>query len=149
LPRPSRRSYPADGYSNPAAWPRCALLTPHLLAICETEIADATANAERANLLNRAGNYFHGRAAYSAARPLLERALAIREKALGPEHSDTAESLNDLALLLHAQGDLAAARPLFERALAIQEKALGPEHPATATVRRNLAISKKSKWRWW
>jgi len=29
----------------------------------------------------------------AAARPLLERALAMREKALGPEHPDTAQSL--------------------------------------------------------
>jgi tetratricopeptide (TPR) repeat protein len=131
--------YPQDGYSNPAAWPRCALLTPHLLAICETEIPDTAANAERANLLSRAGSYFHGRAAYSAARPLYERALAIREKALGPEHPLTALGLNNLAVLLKDRGDLAAARPLFERSLAIYEKALGPEHPTTAIVRKNLA----------
>ena len=36
----------------------------------------------------------------AAARPLFERALAIREKALGPEHPDTAGSLNNLACLL-------------------------------------------------
>ena len=36
-------------------------------------------------------------AAYAQARPLFERALAIREKVLGPEHPDTAESLNNLA----------------------------------------------------
>jgi hypothetical protein len=64
--------------------------------------------------------------------------LAIREKALGPEHLDTANSLNDLAGLLLDQGDLAAARPLFERALAIFEKVLGPEHRDTARVRNHL-----------
>ena len=85
--------YPDDGYSNPASWPRCALLTPHLLASCATEMADAAANAECAELLNRAGGYFLGRAAYSGARPLCERALAIREKALGPKHPDTATSV--------------------------------------------------------
>ena len=76
----------------------------------------------------------------AAARPLYERALAIREKALGPEHPDTATSLNNLAVLLQDQGDLAAARPLYERALAIGEKALGPEHPDTATSLNNLAL---------
>ena len=131
--------YPADGYKNPASWPRCAPLTPHLLASCETEMADAAANAECAELLDRAGGYFYGRAAYSDARPLYERALAIREKALGPEHPHTAMSLNNLANLLQARGDLAGARPLYERALAIREKALGPEHPHTATSLGNLA----------
>ena len=49
---------------------------------------------------------------YSEARPLFERALAIREKALGAEHPDTATSLNNLAGLLQSQGDLAGASPL-------------------------------------
>ena len=49
-----------------------------------------------------------------------ERALAIREKALGPEHDDTAESLNDLAVLLSNEGDFAGARLLLKRALAIR-----------------------------
>jgi hypothetical protein len=44
----------------------------------------ANANPERVNLLNRTGSYFHGRAAYSDARPPYERALAIDEKMLYP-----------------------------------------------------------------
>ena len=44
--------------------------------------------------------------------------VAIRERALGPEHPDTASSLNNLALLLKDLGDLEGARPLYERALA-------------------------------
>jgi tetratricopeptide (TPR) repeat protein len=82
----------------------------------------------------------------AGARPLLERALAIYEKALGAEHPDTATSLNNLAGLLKTQGDLAGARPLYERALAIYEKALGAEHPATATVRNNLASLLSQAW---
>jgi hypothetical protein len=54
----------------------------------------------------------HRQGDLAAARPLYERALTIREKALGPEHPDTAVSLYNLALLLDGQGDLAAARPL-------------------------------------
>jgi tetratricopeptide (TPR) repeat protein len=132
--------YPDDGYRNPTSWPRCALLTPHLLAICEAEIADAAANAECANLLSWAGGYLLGCAAYSGARPLLERALAIREKALGSKHPVTARSLNNLGFLLQAQGELAGSRPLYECALAIREEVLGPEHPDTALSLNNLAL---------
>jgi tetratricopeptide (TPR) repeat protein len=131
--------YPDDGDDNPASWPRCAQLTPHLLAVCPSETTAAVANLESAVLLNRAGAYFCGHAVYSAGRPLLERALAIREKLLGPEHSDTATSLNNLASLLQDQGDLAGVRPLLERALAIYERALGPEHPYTSASLNNLA----------
>jgi tetratricopeptide (TPR) repeat protein len=132
--------YPDDSFGNPASWPRCGLLTPHLLAICETETANAATNAECGRLLDRAGDYFHGRGSYLAARPLFERALAIREKVLGPEHPDTAEGLNNLAGLLQMQGDLAAAQPLLERALAIREKVFGTEHPDTAEGLNNLAL---------
>jgi tetratricopeptide (TPR) repeat protein len=124
--------YPVDGFNNPASWPLCEQLMPHLLARCARPRGNTVANTDVATLLHRAAEYFHARAAHAQARPLFERALAIFEDVLGPEHCDTAVSLNALAYLLQAQGDLAAARPLFERALAIFEKVLGPEHPHTA-----------------
>lgn len=40
---------------------------------------------------------------YEEAEPLFERSLAIREKALGPDHPDVAESLNNWAGLLEIQ----------------------------------------------
>ena len=52
---------------------------------------------EAARLLNQAGFYLEARGRYTDAKPLCERALAIREKALGPEHPDVATSLNNLA----------------------------------------------------
>ncbi len=76
---------------------------------------------------------------YSGAEPLFRRALAIDEKALGPDHPEVATGLNNLALLLYATGDYAAAEPLFRQALAISEKALGPDHPTVATCLNNLA----------
>jgi tetratricopeptide (TPR) repeat protein len=125
--------YPKEGFRDPQSWPLCAKLTPHLLA------RRGPNDASVSELLGRAGSYFLGRGAYSQAAPLLRDALAMREKALGPEHPHTALSLNNLANLLAAQGDIAGARPLYERALAIYEKALGPEHPETATSLNNLA----------
>jgi tetratricopeptide (TPR) repeat protein len=133
--------YPPDETrSNPRSWLLCRQLTPHVLALREAEADTASQFADWPQLLVRAGRYFHGRGAYPQATPLLRGALAIREKALGPEHPDTAASLNNLACLLTNQRDFAAARPLFERVLEIQEKALGPEHPTTATSLDNLAV---------
>jgi hypothetical protein len=54
---------------------------------------------QTAHLLSFADLYrHHALAAYAEARPLQERALAIREKVLGHEHPDTATSLNNLAI---------------------------------------------------
>ena len=126
--------YPAEGYTEPGSWPLCSQLTPHLLAR-----RDAGSDAAGwPTLLDRAGSYAHGRAAYAQAAELFRDALTIREKALGPEHPDTAKSLNRLAHLLRDKGD-AGALPLVERALVIRERALGPEHPDTAQSLNNLA----------
>jgi len=73
--------------------------------------------------------------AFTEAIIKAREALALREKALGPNHLLTAESLQTLADCLREATDYAEARPLYQRALAIREKALGPEH---ATVAWNL-----------
>jgi tetratricopeptide (TPR) repeat protein len=65
------------------------------------------------------GRYLEARAQFVEAKPYYERALAIREQVLGPDHPDTAHSLNNLGYLLQAQGDLAGAKPYYERALQI------------------------------
>src|SRR5207253_484236 len=123
-------------------WPRARRLDGLALALVNDDTAVPKGAEERvADLLDRLGSYRHGPlAAYAQARPLFERALAIREKTLGPEHPDTATSLHNLALLLKGQGDLVGARALYDRALAIREKVLGPEHPDTAMSLNSLAI---------
>jgi tetratricopeptide (TPR) repeat protein len=73
------------------------------------------------------------------ARPYFERALAIFEKTMGPDHPDTAMGLNSLGYLLQLQGDLAGARPYFERALGILEKKLGRPHRNAQTVAENVS----------
>jgi tetratricopeptide (TPR) repeat protein len=137
--------YPGRGYDEPGSWPLCAQLTPHLLARRDVRPDHTRIVASWPELLDRVGTYFHGRGGYADARPLYERALAIREKAPGAEHPDVANSLNNLASLLSDQGDYAGARPLYERALAISEKALGPEHPDVANSLNNLAVLLKDQ----
>ncbi len=92
-----------------------------------------------ATSLNNLAVLYNAQGRYAQAEPLYQRALAIREKALGPEHPDVAPSLNNLAVLYNAQGKYAQAEPLYRRSLAIREKALGPEHPNVATVLENYA----------
>ena len=112
-------------------------------------------SAAAARLLNQSGYYLDRRARYAEAEPLCQRALAIREKAPGPEHPDTAESLNNLALLYRNQGRYGEAEPLYQRALAIKDKALGPDHPrppsAFATTpyssERSAARLKPKSWK--
>jgi hypothetical protein len=46
----------------------------------------------------------HDQGDFAGARLLVERALAIDEKMIGPKHPKIAADLNNLALVLQAQG---------------------------------------------
>ena len=59
---------------------------------------------------------------YSVAEPLYQRALAIYERTLGPEHPDLAGLLVNMAQFYEEQGNHTGAEPLRERARAIGAK---------------------------
>jgi tetratricopeptide (TPR) repeat protein len=109
---------------------------------------------EAANLLSETASYLHEKGQYAQARPLYERALAIREQLLGKEHPEIAESLNDLASLYHITGKYAQAKPLYERALEIVDAILSKEdeesdikklHQKRATSFNNLGSLHKAQ----
>jgi tetratricopeptide (TPR) repeat protein len=131
--------YP-DEISDARTWPRARRLDGLALALLEAALPQAAEEAA-GRLLNGLAEYRrYALGAFAQARPLYEWALALREKRLGPDHPDTAETLNNFALSLREEGNYEAARALLERALAINEKALGPDHAATATSVNNLAL---------
>jgi CHAT domain-containing protein/Tfp pilus assembly protein PilF len=81
--------------------------------------------------------YNNGR--YADAIPLAQRALAIFEKELGPDHPNVGTSLNNLAVLYENLGHYGGLETLYQRSLAIREKALGPNNPAVALSLHSLA----------
>ncbi|WP_406433255.1 tetratricopeptide repeat protein [Streptomyces sp. NBC_00631] len=120
------------------AWPTWQELVPHL-QIMGTHRFGTKAPANLAALLGQTAFYLRARGQAALALPLEERALAVREAALGPDHPDTALRLNNLASTLSDLGRHAEALPLEERALSVTEAALGPDHPTTALRLNNLA----------
>ena len=73
------------------------------------------------------------------AERMYQRALAGKEKALGPDHTSTLDTVNNLGSLYPDQGKLGEAERMYERALAGNEKSLQPKTiPALKTV-SNLA----------
>ncbi len=123
-------------YSN---WPRCQEELPHAQA-CFSLIEQWTFTfPEAAVLCDAVGSYLQRRGQYPEAEAFFQRAIAIGEKALGPEHPHLAIYYNNLALLYLDQGRYEEAEPLFQRAIAIGEKALGPEHRHLAIRYNNLA----------
>ena len=61
-----------------------------------------------------------------------QRALDIRLRLFGEEHSSTAESYLLLGFTQHEQGDLSSALQSKQRALDIRRKLFGEEHSSTA-----------------
>ena len=98
-PRPSR--------SINARWPRARIEQP----------------GERfSHVQGKLAGLYDDQGRYAEAESLYRRSLSIREKALGPEHSDVAQSPNNLAKLYHVQGKFREAEPNYQRALVIWEK---------------------------
>jgi tetratricopeptide (TPR) repeat protein len=120
-------------------WPAIAAMLAHALAAAESAQRLEAGLETAATVLNETALYHKSRAAWAEAEPLYQRAIAIGEKTLGPEHPDLATWLNNLALLYQDTGRYAEAEPLLQRAMAIGEKTLGPEHPALAIRLNNLA----------
>jgi tetratricopeptide (TPR) repeat protein len=70
-----------------------------------------------------------------------ERALALREEHLGPDHHDTLQSMNNLASAYLDAGQLEKALPLWEQVLVKRQETLGPDHHDTLQSTNNLAAA--------
>ncbi len=82
----------------------------------------------------------YGEGHYAEAEAILRRALAIRLKVLGEEHTETATIYNKLINSLADEGKYAEAEPLVRKALEIRRKLLGEDHPDTAESLNDLAV---------
>jgi tetratricopeptide (TPR) repeat protein len=127
-----------DDSADVRTWDDCQRLLSHALAV--------TGHAERPNvepettswLLDRTATYLQGRALFTQAKLLFQRALAIAEGNLEPTDPTLGVRRTNLGILLQDLGDLSGAKSQFERTLEIDEAAYGPDHPEVATDRGNL-----------
>jgi tetratricopeptide (TPR) repeat protein len=72
---------------------------------------------DEASELNKRVIELYNAGRYADAIPIAQQLLAIREKALGPDHPDVAKSLNNLAALYRDQGRYADALPIIRQTL--------------------------------
>jgi CHAT domain-containing protein len=124
--RPAQKGVAAGGYE---------------IRIGELRAATAQDRAlHEARKLNAESDKLERAGKYDEALSLAERVREIRERILGADHLEVADSLNVLATLHLHRGEYAKAEPLFQRSLAIYEKALGPDHPDVASSFNDLAV---------
>lgn len=73
------------------------------------------------------------------AEPFLERAKAIEEKLLGPDHPDVAAVLLALGGAAYERADYTVAAAHYERAISILDRSVGHESAQMANAYNNLA----------
>jgi hypothetical protein len=64
--------------------------------------------------------------------------LTIREKILGAEHPDTADSLNDMGVLFYELGKYELAESIIWRAFTVYKKVLGADNLTTQSTKESL-----------
>jgi tetratricopeptide (TPR) repeat protein len=130
----------ADPWNNPETWPTWRALLSHVLAATDTGGDLHPDLNEVAWLLGRAAIYLQTRGEPRPARPLVERALQLRQQLLGDDHPETRVSANNLAVDLHALGEYEQARQLHDDTLTRKRRVLGDDHPETLASATNLAV---------
>jgi serine/threonine-protein kinase len=129
-------SYLAHGLSKRSGrHPEALHLAPAVDALVEAtgdDVERALAHSTLGGVLVEVGRYDEARARH-------EQALALRRKALGPEHPLVADSLGQLGMVSWWQGRYEDALDKVERALALRQKVLGPEHPESVSGLTSVA----------
>jgi len=85
-------------------------------------------------------NIFRRQGKFDEAQRIGVEALALRQKAQGPEHPKTLSTAAQLGFALWRKGDFASAAGIMKQNLAICERVFGPKHPRTTTALNNLGI---------
>jgi CHAT domain-containing protein/Tfp pilus assembly protein PilF len=128
-PRRPPAAKPAPAKPSPAAPPAA----PQALTA-----AQQAADAEGLKLVRQAGD-LQRQKRFAEAIEIAKSALAIREKALGPDHLSVIVTVKFLAELHEGKRDFKGALPLRERALAATEKDKGPNSFETAVALGDVA----------
>jgi tetratricopeptide (TPR) repeat protein/tRNA A-37 threonylcarbamoyl transferase component Bud32 len=103
-------------------------------AVSELDKKFADDQVTKAALLHAIGDSYRGMALYDRARSILEKAVEIRRRELGPEHPDTLASMASLVEATRSDEAIPLAEEVFER----RKTALGPNHPDTLASMESL-----------
>ena len=90
-------------------------------------------------MLTVIGRVYHHLGADEKAQPLLEEAVAVARRGVGPGSEQTADALNNLGLLLRDRGQLPAAERALTESLALRRRLYGTEHKDLAVTLVELA----------
>jgi serine/threonine-protein kinase len=107
----------------------------------EVERRPAADPRVQATLLDTVGRIYLQLGLYDRAAPPLERALALRRRALPADDPEVADSLSRLAVFSAENGAYDRAIALFREALAVRRRRYGTNHALVALSLSNLALA--------
>jgi eukaryotic-like serine/threonine-protein kinase len=96
---------------------------------------------QQAQMMDVMGSVYQSLGLYSSAQDLLQRAVAIQTRALGPEDPRTLASIDSLASALDGGGHYTEAEKLERQNLEVSRRVLGPEHPDSIRAMRTLGTT--------
>ena len=120
-----------------STWADAARAMPHALAVVEHSEAGGLELGTCSKILNMIGEFLQQVGQYEQARVVLEHALALCDRAYGPENPRRSAIANNLGRALKRLGNLTEARAYFEDALGLDEAVYGASHPHVAEVVNN------------
>merc|ERR1740124_785277 len=106
---------------------------------------DTSGDLKFAHLCHDAGRVMKEFNDYDKALELYAKSLAVKEKVLGTDDTDTAATYSNIAEVTRAKGDVDGALEMHQKALAVNEKVLGEEHADTAISYAGIAEVLKEK----
>ncbi|MBM4086350.1 MAG: serine/threonine protein kinase, partial [Planctomycetes bacterium] len=132
------------GRADPHAEPNRDLKVREVLDLAARNIANRFADQPlvEAAIRTTIGNSYWALGLVDEASPHLERAKAIREKVLGPDHADTIRANLHLTWLVHERGEYQVAHDRLEQIVAQSARVLGEESDITLDVMHLLAYMK-------
>jgi serine/threonine-protein kinase len=98
----------------------------------------------QAAVMDVIGRIYHNMGMLDAGQVQLERALALRQSALGNDHLDVAASLHSLALNDLARGSYTRAESLFHREVDVRRRATGGDS-AMAVILNDLGLLNQTR----
>jgi class 3 adenylate cyclase/tetratricopeptide (TPR) repeat protein len=121
------------------SWATCDALVSHVASLGVWVDEHEVATEEGNRVFDLAGRYLLERGRYAEAKPLLDRALSLGERALGSDHPEVARTIHNLGVYELFQAKYVEAQRKLEEALAIRERVLGRDHPDVASTLNALA----------
>ncbi len=108
--------------------------------VYEILLEQETEESAKAPIYNQLGSVKYQQGEYQKAIRFYEKALAIKQQSLPPNHPSLATSYNNIGNVYQNMGDYPKALSYYEKSLAIDQQSLPPNHPDLAMSYNNIGI---------